>query len=53
MVARFQMKCLILILSLIEMRELTDQNPIIKRIMRNLPMSLLQRHLSKNYKLYT
>lgn len=36
-----QTKCLILILSLIEMREISDTNPIIKRIMRNLPINLL------------
>jgi hypothetical protein len=52
MIARLQMKCLVLILSLIEMRELSDSNPIIKRIMRNLPMNLLQRHMVKCYKKY-
>ena len=34
------------------MRELTESNPIIKRIMRNLPVSLLQRHLVKCFKKY-
>lgn len=52
MIARLQMKCLVLILSLIEMREPNDSNPIIKRIIRNLPMQLLQRHLVKAFKKY-
>lgn len=34
------------------MRELSEQNPIIKRIMRNLPINMLMRHLTRCYKNY-
>lgn len=45
MIARLQMKCLILVLSLLEMRDVRENNSIIKRIMRTLPMNVLERHL--------
>ena len=32
------------------MREIKGQNSIIKRIMRNLPISVLERHMSKVHK---
>lgn len=37
-------------LSLLENREIKGKNSIIKRIMRVLPMNVLERHLSKIYK---
>ncbi|CAD8059333.1 unnamed protein product [Paramecium primaurelia] len=51
-IERMQTKCLILILSLIEMREISDQNPIIKRIMRHLTPTLLQKHMVKCFDKY-
>jgi hypothetical protein len=42
MVFRMQNKCLTLILSLLEMRDINESNTIIKKIMRNLPLSLLE-----------
>ncbi|CAD8068825.1 unnamed protein product [Paramecium sonneborni] len=51
-IERMQTKCLILILSLIEMREISDSNPIIKRIMRHLTPSLLQKHMVKCFDKY-
>ena len=39
-----------LVLSLLEMREIRGKNSIIKRIMRNLPLSVLERHLAKIFK---
>ncbi|CAD8103545.1 unnamed protein product [Paramecium sonneborni] len=51
-IERMQTKCLILILSLIEKREISDSNPIIKRIMRHLTPSLLQKHLVKSFDKY-
>ena len=50
MVARLQNKVLVLVLSLLEMREIKGKNSIIKRIMRNLPLSVLERHLAKIFK---
>lgn len=52
MVARLQNKCLILILSLLEKRDVKGDNSIVKRIMRNLPMNVLERHLGKIFKKY-
>ncbi|CAD8132784.1 unnamed protein product [Paramecium pentaurelia] len=51
-IERMQTKCLILILSLIEMREISDSNPIIKRIMRHITPTLLQKHLVKSFDKY-
>ena len=39
-----------LVLSLLEMREIRGKNSIIKRIMRNLQLSVLERHLAKVFK---
>jgi hypothetical protein len=50
MVARIQNKILVLVLSLMEMREIKGKHSIIKRIMRNLPFNVLERHLAKVYK---
>ncbi|CAK81479.1 unnamed protein product (macronuclear) [Paramecium tetraurelia] len=50
MKAQLQNKILILVLSLLENREIRGKNSIIKRIMRVLPMNVLERHLSKIYK---
>ncbi|EGR30673.1 MIR domain protein [Ichthyophthirius multifiliis] len=52
MIYRMQNKCLILILSLLEMRYINENNIIIKKIMRNLPLSLLEPQLVEIYKLY-
>lgn len=41
-----------LILSLLENREINESNQVLKRIMRNLPIGLLERHLAKSYKNY-
>lgn len=43
------MKCLVLVLSLLEMRDVRENNSIIKRIMRTLPIHVLERHLVKIY----
>jgi len=48
--ARLQNKVLILVLSLLEMREIKGKNSIIRRIMRNLPVNVLERHMSKVFK---
>ena len=48
--ARLQNKVLVLVLSLLEMREIKGKNSIIKRIMRNLPMNVLEKHMSKVFK---
>lgn len=53
MIARLQNKALILVLSLLEMREIKGKNSIIKRIMRNLPVNVLEKHMSKVYKRFT
>ncbi|CAD8131502.1 unnamed protein product [Paramecium pentaurelia] len=50
MKAQLQNKILVLVLSLLENREIRGKNSIIKRIMRVLPMNVLERHLSKIYK---
>jgi hypothetical protein len=50
MPARLQNKVLILVLSLLEMREIKGKNSIIKRIMRNLPINVLERHMCKVFK---
>ncbi|KAL4462524.1 hypothetical protein ABPG74_000354 [Tetrahymena malaccensis] len=50
MKGRLQNKVLILVLSLLESREVKSNCEIIKRIMRNLPLYVLQRHLIKIYK---
>lgn len=50
MVARIQNKVLVLVLSLMEMREIKGKTSMIKRIMRNLPINVLERHMSKVYK---
>lgn len=42
-------KILNLIISLLEGSEITSSNPILKRIMRNLPISLLERHAVNEY----
>lgn len=42
-------KILNLIISLLEGSEINSQNPILKRIMRNLPMSLLEKHAVNEY----
>lgn len=52
MLARLQNKCLILILSLLEKKEISEGNPIIERIIRNLPLPRLESHLIKVYKKY-
>lgn len=41
---------MVLVLSLLEMREIKGKTSMIKRIMRNLPMNVLERHMSKVYK---
>jgi hypothetical protein len=38
------------VLSLLEMRNVKENNSIIKRIMRNLPVNVLERHLVKVHK---
>ena len=53
MVARIQNKILILILSLLEMREVKGTNTMVRRIMRNLPFQILERHLTKVYRRLT
>ena len=50
MISRLQNKCLILILSLLEMRDVRQDPSIIKRIMPNLPLNVLSSHLVKVYK---
>lgn len=50
MVARIQNKVLVLVLSLLEMREIKGKNSMVRRIMRNLPFNVLERHMTKVYK---
>ena len=50
MVAHLQNKVLVLVLSLLEMREIKGKNSMIKRIMRTLPIKVLERHMLKVYK---
>ena len=53
MIARLQSKCLVLVMSLLEMRDVkTDKAGIIKKIIRNLPLYVLERHLDKMFKKY-
>lgn len=33
-----------------ERREINDKNPVLKRIMRNLSVNMLEKHLTKSYK---
>lgn len=50
MVAHLQNKVLVLVLSLLEMREMKGKNSMIKRIMRTLPIKVLERHMLKVYR---
>jgi hypothetical protein len=50
MIARLQNKVLNLVLSLLESREIDESNQVLKRIMRNLPLTLLEKHVAKVYK---
>ncbi|KAM3129288.1 hypothetical protein pb186bvf_018575 [Paramecium bursaria] len=50
MKAQLQNKILILILSLMEKREINSKNMILRRIMRSLPINTLEIHISKVYK---
>ena len=50
MVVRLQNKCLILLLSLLEMRDLSNSLPLIRRIMRSLPINVLEVHMAKTFK---
>lgn len=52
MVARLMNKILNLIISLLEGREISNSNNVLKRIMRNLPISLLERHSVIEYNKY-
>lgn len=53
MVARLMNKILNLIISLLEGREISPSNNVLKRIMRNLPISLLERHAVIEFNKYT
>jgi hypothetical protein len=50
MVAHIQNKVLVLVLSLLEMREIKGKNSMVRRIMRNLPFNVLERHMTIVYK---
>jgi len=52
MVARLMNKILNLIISLLEGREISNTNNVLKRIMRNLPITLLERHSVIEYNKY-
>ncbi|EGR32738.1 MIR domain protein [Ichthyophthirius multifiliis] len=49
MIVRLQNKVLVLVLSILESRDIKNNCDIIKRIMRNLPLHTLQRHFIKTY----
>ena len=50
MLERLKYKCMILVTSLIEMKETDD---ILLRIMRSLPIDLLKNQMRKNFKKYS
>ena len=50
MISRLQNKVLNLIISLMEGREISDSNPILRRLMRNVTINVLENQISKIYK---
>ncbi|CAD8168125.1 unnamed protein product [Paramecium pentaurelia] len=51
-ICRLMNKILNLIMSLLEGSEINQNNPILKRIMRNLPINLLEKHCVNEYNKY-
>ena len=52
MISRLQHKCLVLVLSILEMRDPKTDTHIVKRIIRNLSLEKLEFNLLKNYKMF-
>jgi hypothetical protein len=52
MVERIRNKCLILLNSLLESRAINEQNSVLKLIMRNINIAVLEYHLAKIYSKY-
>lgn len=52
MKSRLQNKCLILILSLLEMRDVSKNCSIIKKLIRYIPVTMIELQIYKNYKNY-
>lgn len=52
MIERIRNKCLIITLSLLEMRDVKTDEALIKTIMRYMPIKLIEKYIVKVYKNY-